>query len=356
MYLWYLITGAIPVLIAYFVWVVIAEMNHPIPFLGLIIYVGAATLQVGGLFFVLPSNLQKAKQFREESKVYIKYFYWQICLAFQRDTFNQFQDSSSKISVHHCVYHTTSPRSQQKSTFKISKKMSGNDEKAHIWMSMSLNIYYALFITIRLAGAESFTVVTIIAIDFLFHLTYTYKIIRIHNKVAPDRNDQKEKKNDMQKAILNLVLVETIEDIVPLSYAFGFIMAFYGPNAMLIGNVRSGIWAYEAVDDIGRYLRVVISLFGVDLASVFMNTYCLYKFANINLIQGFLRLLRKYWTLLVVKLSFDLFLNFCYNDINLGMDMTTEFSWISDEGRMNFINSSTELTEEEKTSLLASSN
>ena len=33
--------------------------------------------------------------------------------------------------------------------------------------------------------------------------------------------------------------------------------------------------------------------------------------------------------------------------------MTTEFSWISSEGRKNFINGSIELTEEEKESLIA---
>ena len=42
------------------------------------------------------------------------------------------------------------------------------------------------------------------------------------------------------------------------------------------------------------------------------------------------------------------------NEINIrNIDMTTEFSWISSEGRKNFINGSIELTEEEKESLIA---
>ena len=52
--------------------------------------------------------------------------------------------------------------------------------------------------------------------------------------------------------------------------------------------------------------------------------------------------------LLVLKLGFDLSFYFGFNDINIGMDMTTKFSWISDEGRMTFINCSNELTAEEK--------
>ena len=50
---------------------------------------------------------------------------------------------------------------------------------------------------------------------------------------------------------------------------------------------------------------------------------------------------------------YDLLFYFTFNDINLAMDMTIEFSWITDEGRMKFINGSTELTKDEKESLLS---
>ena len=135
-------------------------------------------------------------------------------------------------------------------------------------------------------------------IDFVFHLIFTYQVILRHNKVATEHVDQSNKKKNIQKLILKLVLAETVEGIVPLAYAVGFIMAFYGPNAVLIGNVGSGIWAYEAVDDIVGRLTVLFTMFGVDVLSVLLNTFCLSKFANINLIQHILKFLRKYWMLL----------------------------------------------------------
>ena len=88
--------------------------------------------------------------------------------------------------------------------------------------------------------------------------------------------------------------------------------------------------------------------------SVLLNSICLFKYGNMNLIQDFLKFIQKYWLLLGIKLGGDLMLYFAYNDINLAMDMTSEFSWITDEGRMNFINSSTELTDDDKESLLSS--
>ena len=41
-------------------------------------------------------------------------------------------------------------------------------------------------------------------------------------------------KKDKNKAINKLVLVETVEGLVPLVYALGLIMAFYGPNAKFL--------------------------------------------------------------------------------------------------------------------------
>ena len=240
---------------------------------------------------------------------------------------------------------------------KLVRKMTGReDERANVWMSLSLNIHYALFITIRLAGADLFTVISIIAIDFSFHLIFTYQVILIHNKVTPEHVDKANKKKDTQKLILKLVLAEAVEGIVPMAYAVGFMMAFYGPNAELIGNVGSGIWAYEAVNDIVGRLIVLFTMFGVDSLSVLLNTFCLSKFAHINLIQHILKVLKKYWMLLAIRIGYDLTMYFGFNDINLGIDMTTKFSWISDDGRMNFINCSTELTDEEKELLLSSFN
>ena len=225
-------------------------------------------------------------------------------------------------------------------------------------MSISLNIHYALFITIRLAGAGNITVFSIMTIDFIFHVILTYNIIKTDRTLTRQSQNEDENENerrkDKQKRILKLIMAETVEGIVPLGYAIGFIMAYYGPNSRLLGNVRSGIWSYQEVVDVGRLLKVVFGMFGIDFLSVLVNSICLTRYGNVNLIQDFLKFLQKYWLLLGFKLGYDLYFYFGFNDINLAMDMTTEFSWITNEGRMNFINGSTELADEEKELLLSS--
>ena len=46
---------------------------------------------------------------------------------------------------------------------------------------------------------------------------------------------------------------------------------------------------------------------------------------------------------------------FATKDINLGMDSTGEWNWITNDGRVSFINGSTDLSNEEKALLLNSS-
>ena len=43
---------------------------------------------------------------------------------------------------------------------------------------------------------------------------------------------------------------------------------------------------------------------------------------------------------------------FAFADINVGMDSTGSYDWITPEGRLNLINNSIDLTDEEKLMLL----
>ena len=355
-YCWIVISYTIPFCIIYFIWVIIADLNPPMPFVGLIVMVVGLNFTVLGTFFLFPSDPSGDIWFKRKLKTHAKYYYWWIFVYIQREILSLvFKKLPHQVQPIIALMIPVLRNGNQRVFSKMVNEMAGKeDEFANVWISIGLNVHYAFFITIRLADSETFTAISIMAIDFLFHLTYTYKIVQIHNKVAIESNDIQIWKKEKHNTILKLVMAETTEGIVPLVYAVGFVMAYYGPNAMLIGNVSSSIWAYKAVEDVGGLLTVVILLFGIDLLSIFLNSYFLFKFTDINLIQEFLRFLNKYWILLVLRMGHVTTNYFIFNDVNLGMDMTTKFSWISDEGRMNFINSSIELSYEEKQSLIAS--
>ena len=62
--------------------------------------------------------------------------------------------------------------------------------------------------------------------------------------------------------------------------------------------------------------------------------------------------MKRYWHFFAIKYASNILLMFATKDINLGMDTTGEFNWITKDGRIKFINGSTDLSYEEKSLLL----
>ena len=175
-------------------------------------------------------------------------------------------------------------------------------------------------------------------------------MLEIKLKAEFDQNEEIGKRKD--KAIMKLVLAELVEGLVPLAYAIGFAMAYYGPNGHLVGNVRTDLWAYEKVEDVGRLFTIQFLLLAVDCISVIVNVALLSKFGNVNLIQEFCKALKLFWMILAILLISEVTMYFGLNDITLARDMEMRFEWITTEGRLKFIYNSTDLSDYEKAFLL----
>ena len=72
------------------------------------------------------------------------------------------------------------------------------------------------------------------------------------------------------------------------------------------------------------------------------------KKLNLNMLQEFCRVIRGYWSFMVILLSYQFIAYFTWSDVNSGFDPSGNYEWITNEGRINMINSSIELTMEEK--------
>ena len=159
--------------------------------------------------------------------------------------------------------------------------------------------------------------------------------------------------NRKERAVLQLLLTELVEAIVPLTYVIGFSMAYFGPNGKLIGNVLCDLWTYRKVEDVEGLYTIQLLLFGVDAICVLLNTLILFLFGNVNLIQELSKVLKHFWMILAVVMANQITAYFGLNDINVANDMTYAFTWITKEGRSELINNSTYLTDEAKSMLLA---
>ena len=360
---WFLCLTSIYMILMYFstfVWTTYLEFHLPIPFCGLLTNVLVWLIGDCCLWsmVVFPSELKNKDEFRRKINRYLIYDMWWYFINFQRDILSfGFKAISGELQFIFAllipVVKEMNKRILGRLVMRIVEK---EDETANVLVSVRLNIHYALFVAIRMNGAEVRTVFFILMVDFLLQLWMARQIIKIDQKVQSEIEKTDAMKNIRAKAIMKLLLAETIEGLVPIAYAIGFAMAYYGPNGNLTGNVLSDIWAYKKVDNVGRLFAIQFILFGIDSLSVMINTFVLSKFGSVNLKEEFCEAMKKYWLFLTIQLGNTLTVYFGHNDISMGTDMTMKFSWISTTGRLRFIYNATDLNHDEKAVLLANNN
>ena len=66
-------------------------------------------------------------------------------------------------------------------------------------MFITINIHYALFITIRLPGVENVTVLSIMTIDFILHLMFICDTLNTDRKLIRQSPYKDENENERKK-------------------------------------------------------------------------------------------------------------------------------------------------------------
>ena len=105
--------------------------------------------------------------------------------------------------------------------------------------------------------------------------------------------------------IEELVLTERIETLVPLTYMICFAIAYYGPNAEILGRVKLDLWQYKPILDFGNYMKNVFILFVVDFMSLVINGIILHASCNINIFKTFQKIQREFWLIMAVQQAYS---------------------------------------------------
>ena len=354
MYLWIMFAWNVPFIGCNSFWKYYLNYNTPMPLSGALFLV-AWWVVLFGVWFLFSMEKLEDSEVRGKLKTYFLYSLWWNIMQIQKDVITiVFKHTPPKFQ---CMLAFVIPVLRSGNKFVLSKlvnKMSGNeDEMANVVLGININVHYAFLVAVRFAGAEKETVISLMIVDFIIHLIFNCQIIQLHQKVAVEDGDLEQLNKDKEKAILKLVLAETIEGLAPLVYAIGFAMAYFGPNKNNICNVGSTIWHCKENEDVTSIFLVLFSLFTADTVSMLLNALALWKFTGIIFLQEFCNVIKKYKSILAIKLSYAVFIFFVFNEINLGMDMSLKFIWITNEGRMILYQNSTDLSDEERNCLMS---
>lgn len=225
---------------AYYIWMSIMELQPPIPFGGILMSLGCWFIYNCsiGCMNAFSSELRNKQQFRSKIIPYLIYDFWWFFMNLQRDVLSfAFKAIPGQLQFIFALLIPTFKEMNKRILLKLVLKIVGKeDTMANVFLSVRLNIFFALFVAIRMNGAEVRTVISVVFVDFFLQLWMTRQIIQTYQETITDVNEIDTIQKKKQKGVMKLLLAELVEGVVPLAYAIGFAMAYYGPNGYLCEN------------------------------------------------------------------------------------------------------------------------
>ena len=104
--------------------------------------------------------------------------------------------------------------------------------------------FHMIFVSVCVGGiATDATLYTLIASDFI--INNYFAVITWRAK----RNLTQKSLQKLKKSVQILVLSESLEIVIPLAYLLCFVIAYYGPNADILGNIKNDYWQYQDTAD-----------------------------------------------------------------------------------------------------------
>ena len=350
-YFMYLIPYAVLYVLTYVIWSVYLKFNHPAPNSGLMLVFISLILLFIGLWRILPSHLLANQEFRRKLKLFMLLTAWGVMSVFLKEFLLALFVKAPTGLQFLVPFIVAGCRELYKRIFSkiVTKMMGAKDETASVLIAMNTSAHFSFFISIRVVGVEFSTVCSTVVIDFALHLKATLEIVKEIRKVNEIGNVNVNQA--CKTKITTLIIAELIEGFTPIIYGTCILMAYYGPNSHLLSNIGSTYWG-EEIKDIHKLFLTMFALFSIDIFSIMINAYCLWKSVKVNMLSEFCYLLSKYWYFMVFFLA-DLMTNYIAStDINFGVDQTRSFQWMSNDGWIHLVNTSTILTHEQKVELM----
>ena len=107
---------------------------------------------------------------------------------------------------------------------------------------------------------------------------------------------------DLQELVLN----EKVVYVVPLAYCICATLAYWGPNAWIIGNIYNESWHFGRVEDFSQPVKIMAILFAIDIISIVLWYILLKIFCKISFYKAFMSIQKKFWLFMAIHEAFSL--------------------------------------------------
>ena len=304
-YFWGFLMGIILKTSFWFIWTSILSYRYPMPFQTIILsYIGVCLSQIV-LWFQFPRHWRKDKGLQRRFGFYILSFLTNLLITAEYNIYTKIFISAPK--QYQWVLGLLLPLVREFNVWIQTKAShqaaSAKDSSVSITCSHNVNTRHCFFISVMLGSyATDLTCWVILGVDFIVNICLCFNIIWIRKRKC--HNDKRE--NDMIQSLVSLIINELVEIVVPLTYVICFVGAYYGPNAELIGNIRSSYFHYIPISNIGLFIGNLSLFLFVDFMSVIISGLLLWIFCKINIIRAYMHIQKEFWLVMAVNTAYTI--------------------------------------------------
>ena len=124
--------------------------------------------------------------------------------------------------------------------------------------------------------------------DCILNTKTFLNILKLHKSISIPEMRLKD------KTLKCLALKEFLKILVPAVYCLSFIIAYYGPNAHLIGNVKNEYWQFEKVTNLAKKFQNIIIVFVIDVCRGIVFGLILWHCCKLNMFSAYCYIVRYY--------------------------------------------------------------
>ena len=291
----------IPYVSVYLIWVCVMERRHPMPYIGELCLLIAQILKITLLWFLIPSRVIRDLGARRRVASYIVILLLRIGLHVKYKILSRL---FIQIPVHtQWVVAFVLPMLKVLNSLfftHLAFKMTGDrDLSLRLVMSSSVRILHSLEVT-RLIASEltPTTAYILMGSECVPNLVCFIGIIKKRHIDNMARNEE-----EIDHALKRLALREFLEILIPAVYCISFIIAYHGPNASLLGNVKNGYWHYKEICDITIKLSRIAMFFSIDVYRCLIFSFILWYYSQLHMFKAYVYILRNFGILILFNLS-----------------------------------------------------
>ena len=280
----------------YYTWTRIIGYKYPIPFLGLVSTSLFRALYFGSQWFCFPKEWRKNDKFRNQMKSYlmcvlihyvntILFTSLQTLLIKSSAWTQPFISLALPISREIFVWMST----------KVVKNISNGDASAAIIINkFGGSIHHAISLCYLVTVVTDTTSWVLIFIDFAINIINCLRLVSLNIQEKGRKKKNPLKQDEQINILQDLALCELVEFIAPLTLILVIIVAYYGPNAKLFGNISNSYWEFKHIENIQETLKNMLFMFSIDFLSTILSSIILWVICGINLWKVFVRLLKEF--------------------------------------------------------------